>query len=164
MRRSVDERITIILVDTCAFRDANSDFIGISSMLLPSFFSVIKEKDMLLLTHPILEKEIEKHIEDSGIYKDYQSLVSHINKCKDVLRYANCCDEELFSKIAGYNIKTRVYNFINTHIVFESTLLRLFLQPLILLHFRYFLRNGHKIPVPAFSDSVQNGIPVHFPF
>ena len=45
MRMSVDERITTILVDTCAFRDANSDFIGISSMLLPSFFSVIKEKD-----------------------------------------------------------------------------------------------------------------------
>ena len=76
---SVDERITTILVDTCAFRDANSDFIGISSMLLPSFFSVIKEKDILLLTHPILEREIEKHIEDSGIYKDYQSLVSQIN-------------------------------------------------------------------------------------
>lgn len=37
MRMSVDERITTILVDTCAFRDANSDFIGISSMLLPSF-------------------------------------------------------------------------------------------------------------------------------
>ena len=104
---SVDERITTILVDTCAFRDANSDFIGISSMLLPSFFSVIKEKDILLLTHPILEREIEKHIEDSGIYKDYQSLVSHINKCKDVLRYANCCDEELFSKIADYNIKNQ---------------------------------------------------------
>lgn len=106
---SVDERITTILVDTCAFRDANSDFIGISSMLLPSFFSVIKEKDILLLTHPILEREIEKHIEDSGIYKDYQSLVSHINKCKDVLRYANCCDEELFSKIADYNIKNQTF-------------------------------------------------------
>ena len=106
---SVDERITTILVDTCAFRDANSDFIGISSMLLPSFFSVIKEKDLLLLTHPILEKEIEKHIEDSGIYKDYQSLVSQINKCKDVLRYANCCNEELFSKIADYNIKNQTF-------------------------------------------------------
>lgn len=106
---SVDERITTILVDTCAFRNANSDFIGISSMLLPSFFSAIKEKDILLLTHPILERELEKHIEDSGIYKDYQSLVSHINKCKDVLRYANCCDEKLFSKIADYNIKNQTF-------------------------------------------------------
>lgn len=106
---SVDERIITILVDTCAFRDANSDFIGISSMLLPSFFSVIKEKGMLLLTPPILVKEIEKHIEDSGIYKDYQSLVSHINKCKDVLQYANCCDEELFSRIADYNIKYQTF-------------------------------------------------------
>ena len=30
---SVDERITTILVDTCAFRDANSDFIGILTNL-----------------------------------------------------------------------------------------------------------------------------------
>lgn len=37
-----------------------SNGIGISSMLLPSFFSVIKEKDILLLTHPILEREIER--------------------------------------------------------------------------------------------------------
>lgn len=78
---SVEERVTTILVDTCAFRDANSDFIGISSMTF--FFSAIKGKDLLLLTYPILEKEIESHIEGSGIYKDYQSLVSHINKCKD---------------------------------------------------------------------------------
>ena len=86
---SVDERITTILVDTCAFRDANSDFIGISSMLLPSFFSVIKEKDILLLTHPILEREIEKHIEDSGIYKDYQSLVCIMLFIKEI-HYLQC--------------------------------------------------------------------------
>ena len=48
---SVDERITTILIDICAFRDANSDFIDISLMLLLSFFSVIKEKDLLLLTY-----------------------------------------------------------------------------------------------------------------
>lgn len=42
------ERITTILVDTCAFQEANSDFIGINSMLLPSFFSAVCEKGMLL--------------------------------------------------------------------------------------------------------------------
>lgn len=103
------ERITTILVDTCAFRDANSDFIGVSSMLLPSFFSAIREKGMLLLTHPILEKEIEKHIEDSGLYRDYQSLISQINKCRDVLQYANCCDEKLFTKIVDFNIKNQTF-------------------------------------------------------
>lgn len=103
------ERITTILVDTCAFRDANSDFIGIRSLLLPSFFDAIKDKDMLLLTHPILEKEIKKHIEDSGLYKDYQSLVSQINKCTYVLQHADCFEEKLFEKIAKYDIKGKTF-------------------------------------------------------
>ena len=42
------ERITLILVDTCAFRDTNSDFPGISKQLLPAFFSTAKEKEVLL--------------------------------------------------------------------------------------------------------------------
>lgn len=107
---NTNNRITTILVDTCAFRDANSDFIGVNSMLLPSFFSSIQDKEMLLLTHPILEKELEKHIEDSGLYKDYQNLLSHLNKCRDVLEYANCNNIELFEKIAEYDIKKQTYD------------------------------------------------------
>lgn len=34
-----ENRITLILIDTCAFRDANSDFPGIVKSLLPSFFT-----------------------------------------------------------------------------------------------------------------------------
>ncbi len=61
-----ENRITLILIDTCAFRDANSDFPGIVKSLLPSFFSTADEKGITLLTHPVLENEIHKHIEDSG--------------------------------------------------------------------------------------------------
>ena len=39
-----ENRITLILIDTCAFRDANSDFPGIVKSLLPSFFSTADEK------------------------------------------------------------------------------------------------------------------------
>lgn len=104
-----DERVTTILVDTCAFRDTNSDFIGVNSSVLPSFFNTIKEKNMILLTHPVLEKEIEKHIEDSGLFNDYRKLVSLINKCKDVLKQADCYDENLFSRIGNYDIKAQTF-------------------------------------------------------
>lgn len=53
-----ENRITLILIDTCAFRDANSDFPGIVKSLLPSFFSTADEKGITLLTHPVLENEI----------------------------------------------------------------------------------------------------------
>jgi len=102
-------RITTILVDTCAFQHANSDFIGIYSKLLPSFYAAIDEKKMLLLTHPILEKEIEKHIEDSGLCKNYQDLLYYINKCSNVLKHANCSDKQLFAKISKYDIKHQTF-------------------------------------------------------
>lgn len=105
-----NKRITTILVDTCAFHKANSDFIGVNSMLLPSFFSAIEEKGICLLTHPILENEIEKHIEESRLYKDYQNLILQLKKCKDVLQYADCTDEKLFTKISQYDIKGQTFN------------------------------------------------------
>lgn len=51
------ERITMVLVDTSAFIEANSDFIGFHSALLPSFFNAVDSKEIILLTHPILEKK-----------------------------------------------------------------------------------------------------------
>lgn len=82
-----ENRITLILIDTCAFRDANSDFPGIAKSLLPSFFSTADEKGITLLTHPVLENEIHKHIEDSGIFKDYQSLLTQLRKCTSTLKH-----------------------------------------------------------------------------
>ena len=94
-----NNRITLVLIDTCAFRDVNSDFPGIIRQLLPSFFSTINKKGIVLLTHPVLENEIRKHIEDSGLYKDYQILVSQLYKNNETLRHFACTNEELFSKI-----------------------------------------------------------------
>ena len=48
IQMSVDERITTILVDTCAFRDANSDFIGIGKYLYQNNYKYYKKnKDKL---------------------------------------------------------------------------------------------------------------------
>lgn len=103
------ERITMVLVDTSAFTEANSDFIGLHSALLPSFFNAATEKGIILLTHPILDKETKKHIEDSSIYKEYQKLVTQLGKCKDVLILAECNDVDLFKKIASFDVKAKTY-------------------------------------------------------
>lgn len=106
---SDNERITSVIVDTNAFIVANSDFFGIKSSLLPSFFSVIKEKELKLLLHPILEKEIEKHIEDSSLYKDYQNLKNDLNKCEEMLKLAGCNDDKLISGICTYDVKQKLF-------------------------------------------------------
>ena len=100
-----ENRITLILIDTCAFRDANSDFPGIAKSLLPSFFSTADEKGITLLTHPVLENEIHKHIEDSGIFKDYQSLLTQLRKCTSTLKHYKLDDVLLSSKISELDIQ-----------------------------------------------------------
>ena len=104
-----ENRITLILIDTCAFRDANSDFPGIVKSLLPSFFSTAAEKGITLLTHPVLENEIHKHIEDSGIFKDYQSLLTQLRKCTSTLKHYKLDDVLLSSKISELDIQTKLF-------------------------------------------------------
>lgn len=103
------ERVTSILVDTSAFTEANSDFIGLRSRLLPAFFENIETKGILLITHPILDNEIYKHIEDSSIFRDYQELVKKIKQCNNLLENIGCSDEKLFQKIEKFDV--REYTF-----------------------------------------------------
>ena len=55
-----------------------------------------------------------------------------------------------------------LYNFKNSTLVAESTILGHGLTILILYGFRYFSRNEHKIPVPVSDCLTQTGIPVRF--
>ena len=110
-----EKRVTLVLVDTCAFRDANSDFPGISKKLLPSFFSSIEEKGILLLSHPILENEIFKHIEDSGLYKNYQTLNNNLRKCSDTLKYLDCYDDSFISKLNNIDLREKLFESFKKH-------------------------------------------------
>lgn len=106
---SENERLTSVVVDTNAFIAANNDFLGIKSSLLPSFFSVINEKKLKLLIHPILAKEIKKHIEDSSLYRNYQNLKTDFNRCEEMLKLAGCDNKDLVSKICDYDIKQELF-------------------------------------------------------
>lgn len=108
-------RITLVLVDTCAFRDANSDFLGISKMLLPAFFQTVEEKGIVLLTHPVLENEIKKHIEDSSLYREHQILLAQLRKCNETLKRFECGDDDLFSKISELAIQDKLFDAYQHH-------------------------------------------------
>lgn len=117
-----NERLTSVIVDTNAFMVANSDFLGIKSSLLPSFFSAIKEKELKLLIHPILEEEIKKHIEDSSLYRDFQNLKTDLNRCEEMLKVAGCNNPELISKLCDYDVKQKLFQAFNDNYCDSYTL------------------------------------------
>lgn len=127
------ERITSILVDTSAFAEANSDFIGLRSRLLPAFFENIETKGILLITHPILDNEIYKHIEDSSIFRNYQELVKKLKQCNNLLENIGCSDERLFQKIEEFDVREYTFEtyksnfedavrlpYVNSEMIFEK--------------------------------------------
>lgn len=105
-------RITAVLIDTSSYRKANCDFIGINSKTLPSFFDAIEQKELLLLTHPILNKEVEKHIEESGLCQDYKNLISQVHKSKNVLKSLGH-NEDVIEEIISYDLKSAVVSEYN---------------------------------------------------
>ena len=100
---------TTVIIDTSAFHDVNSDFIGVNSELLPSFFDTLKEKDILLLTHPVLDGEIKKHIDDSSLVKNQQQLVLYLQKTEKLLKMAGCFSDDFTKKINEFDIKNELY-------------------------------------------------------
>lgn len=109
------DRITTIIVDTCVYRDENSDFLGINKQLLPSFFTTAKDKGITLLKHPVLDKEVYKHIENSSLCKNYNHLVEDIEKCNSTLKYLELDQEEALKKITSVNMKDKLYNAYQKH-------------------------------------------------
>ncbi len=110
------ERITTVIVDTCAIQEVNSDFLGIRSRILPAFYESVKNKGIHLLMHPVLDKEIKKHIGESSLVTNHQNLSDYLKRCTDLLKHADLYDESTFKQIREYGIAEELYKaFLDHH-------------------------------------------------
>lgn len=71
---SVYSPFDAVIVDTSAFCKEQLDFIGLQNAILPSFFEMLEEKRIVLLTHPILLEETKKHIAESEVITKLSNL------------------------------------------------------------------------------------------
>lgn len=76
--------IDAVIIDTSAFVAEQCDFIGLSSAILPSLFNLLEEREIDLLSHPILHEEIKKHISSSVLLEKLLNLKKAITKYKNV--------------------------------------------------------------------------------
>ena len=61
---------TKVIIDTNGFMQVQSDFLGIKNKDILRLTDLLKEKNIKLLNHSILEQEIIKHTDDSKVLKD----------------------------------------------------------------------------------------------
>lgn len=104
----MENKISSVIIDTSAYYKAQCDFTGINNSIIPMFLRLLKANGIQLLTHPILEYEIRKHIKDSALVKRATELETQVKRCKDQLLLVGVSQAEWLEKIADMNIEKRL--------------------------------------------------------
>ena len=81
----MEKRITAVLIDTSAYHNRQCDFAGIMSEMIPTFLRLMETNHIPILSHPILDNEIRKHINESQIVERAGELCKTLRKNKAIL-------------------------------------------------------------------------------
>ena len=63
----MNDRIDAVLVDTSVYHKKQCDFEGITNSIIPMLLQLLRANNIKLLSHPILMREIKKHIGQSEL-------------------------------------------------------------------------------------------------
>ena len=63
----MERKIDAVMIDTSAYHKNQCDFEGVTNSIIPMLLQLLAANDIVLLTHPILESEIKKHIKESEL-------------------------------------------------------------------------------------------------
>lgn len=98
------KQITAVLIDTSAYHYRQCDFAGITSEMIPMFLQLMDSNRIPVLSHPILDNEIRKHIKDSQIVERARVLCKALKKGQSILRLVGFWDERILSEASPEKI------------------------------------------------------------
>lgn len=101
----MEKRITAVLIDTSAYHNRQCDFAGITSEMIPTFLQLMENNHVPVLSHPILDNEVRKHIKESQIVERARGLSKSIKKCKGILSSVGLSPEELLDKTDSQKVE-----------------------------------------------------------
>lgn len=101
----MEKRITAVLIDTSAYHNRQCDFAGITSEMIPTFLQLMENNHIPVLSHPILDNEVRKHIKESQIVERARGLSKSIKKCKGILSSVGLSPEELLDKTDSQKVE-----------------------------------------------------------
>lgn len=100
--------IDAVIIDTSAFHKEQCDFLGIQNPIVPAFFNMLNEKKIKLLSHPVLNQEIKKHISESEIINRLSNLKISLRKYKDILPLINLSANDIIKTIDALDLETKL--------------------------------------------------------
>lgn len=78
----MERRITAVLIDTSVYHNRQCDFAGITSEMIPTFLQLMENNHIPVLSHPILDNEVRKHIKESQIVERAVALANPLKNVK----------------------------------------------------------------------------------
>lgn len=100
----MEKRITAVLIDTSAYHNRQCDFSGIMSAMIPMFLRLLEINHIPVLSHPILDNEVRKHINDSQIVDRTKELCKALRKSKAILGSVGFDAEDIIGRASAEKI------------------------------------------------------------
>lgn len=98
------KRITAVLIDTSAYHNRQCDFSGIMSAMVPMFLRLMEINHIPVLSHPILDNEVRKHINDSQIVERARELCKSLRKSKAILGSVGFWADDILNRTSAEKI------------------------------------------------------------
>lgn len=101
-------KIDAVLIDTSAYHKVQCDFEGITNSIIPMFLRLLEANHIHLLTHPVLESEIKKHIRESEVVSRIGNLQTALRKYNKQLQLVDISVSDLNKKLSDLNLTKRL--------------------------------------------------------
>lgn len=101
----MDYKIDAVMIDTSIYHKNQCDFGGITKSIIPMLLQLLEANNITLLTHPVLESEIKKHIGESELVSRIGNLQTSLRKYNKQLQMIDISTEDLIRRLDEINIE-----------------------------------------------------------
>lgn len=101
----MDYKIDAVMIDTSIYHKNQCDFGGITKSIIPMMLQLLEANNITLLTHPVLESEIKKHIGESELVSRIGNLQTSLRKYNKQLQMIDVSTEDLIRRLDEINIE-----------------------------------------------------------
>ena len=104
----MNHKIDAVMIDTSIYHKNQCDFEGITKSIIPMLLQLLEANNITLLTHPVLESEIKKHISESELVSRIGNFQTSLKKYNKQLQMIDVSAEDLIRRLYELKIEKRL--------------------------------------------------------
>lgn len=104
-----------IIIDTNAFDAKGNDFCGRFDAILPSFFAAIRAQNIQLLSHPVLQGEVFRHINTGDLKTKPENAALSLVRNKVYLELVGVSVDEAIQKLKALDLSQKAIETYNRY-------------------------------------------------